>query len=92
MASLRREDAANRRVALAWLGQRDYGRARGWAELLVNDDHRAELIAHLAATMPAEHKAYRKAAKARERAAQAAAKKWRAAQAASGRKGQERAS
>jgi Tfp pilus assembly protein PilF len=86
MTTLRREDATNRRIALAYLAQGDYTRARGWAELLIDDTPRADLVATLRATMPAEHKAYEKAAKARRKAAEAEAEQWRAAQAARARK------
>lgn len=58
MTALLREDAANQREALGWMAQGDYRRARGNAELLINDDHRARLIATIGATLPAEHAAY----------------------------------
>lgn len=41
---LRREDAANRQMSLAWLGEGDYRRAIGWARLLINNDHRMGLL------------------------------------------------
>jgi hypothetical protein len=52
---LRREDAAQRATALAWLAAGDYARARGWAMLLINDTHRWALLREIQAAAPEEH-------------------------------------
>lgn len=44
MVAPRREDAANQRVALAFLASGDWQRARGWARLLICDGARWELM------------------------------------------------
>lgn len=75
--TVRPEDAFNRDVSLAYLAQKNYQNARGYAELLINEQDRAELVAHLARKMPAEHKAYEQASKARDEARLKAAAEWR---------------
>lgn len=75
--TVRPEDAFNRDVSLAYLAQKNYQDARGYAELLINEQDRAELVRHIALTMPTEHKAYEQASKARDDARLKAAAEWR---------------
>lgn len=78
---MRQEDTANRASSLIWLTVGHYVNARGYAELLINEQDRAELVAHLAREMPDEHKAYEQASKARDAERLQAAKEWRQKQA-----------
>lgn len=78
---MRPEDAFNRDVSLAYLAQGNYQDARGYAELLINEQDRAELVAHLAREMPAEHKAYEQESKVRDEQRLKAAAEWRRKQA-----------
>lgn len=56
---LRREDAANRRVALCSMASGDHRRAIGWARLVINDDHRLALLEEIARTPTARDDALR---------------------------------
>lgn len=78
---MRREDAFNRATSLTWLAHGNYQDARGYAELLINEQDRAELVRHIALTMPAEHKAYEQASKTRDAERLKAAAEWRKKQA-----------
>lgn len=82
---MRREDAFNRATSLAWLAHGNYQDARGYAELLINEQDRAELVRHIALTMPVEHKAYEQENKARDEQRLKAAKEWRQLQAKKGK-------
>jgi hypothetical protein len=53
----RSEDVTNRQIALNWLAEEDYRRARGWARLLINEDHRRQLQLQMANSMPAQARA-----------------------------------
>lgn len=78
---VRREDTFNRATSLAYLAQGNYQKARGYAELLINEQDRKELVAHLAQSMPTAHKEYEQDSKARDEERLKAAKEWRQAQA-----------
>lgn len=78
---MRREDTFNRATSLAYLAHGNYQDARGYAELLISEQDRTELVAHLARAMPNEHKAYEQASKARDEARLKAAAEWRQLQA-----------
>lgn len=83
--TVRREDAYNRDVSLGYLARQDYQNARGYAELLINEQDRAELVAHLAREMPTEHKTYEQASKTRREETLKDAKEWRETQAKKGK-------
>lgn len=78
---MRPEDAYNRPRALAYLARQDYQNARGYAELLIDDRDRKELVRHIASTMPSEHQEYERYWKARHEQRLQAAAEWRKSQA-----------